>query len=112
VTLLPASGLGDGDPEPTRSVAARVASAWRVQRTRQSRANAHLRVGELGATHGFDAGILRHLDHRSRQMALSLRRVHRAARVARTIADLEGAELVRHEHVDEALRYRPLAVAA
>jgi magnesium chelatase family protein len=32
--------------------------------------------------------------------------MHRAARVARTIADLAGAEAVSREHVDEALSYR------
>jgi predicted ATPase with chaperone activity len=40
-------------------------------------------------------------------MALSLRRVHRAARVARTIADLRGRDAVRSEDVDEALLHRP-----
>jgi predicted ATPase with chaperone activity len=37
--------------------------------------------------------------------------MHRAARVARTIADLEGVNGVKREHIDEALGYRG-AVAA
>jgi predicted ATPase with chaperone activity len=36
-----------------------------------------------------------------------MRRVHRAARVARTIADHAGCDAVREEHIDEALAHRP-----
>jgi magnesium chelatase family protein len=38
---------------------------------------------------------------------LSASGYHRMLRVARTIADLEGAERVGEAHVSEALRYRP-----
>jgi len=38
---------------------------------------------------------------------LSARGYHRVLRVARTIADLEGADRVGEVHVSEALRYRP-----
>jgi magnesium chelatase family protein len=45
-------------------------------------------------------------------MGLSLRRLHRAARVARTIADLEDCEAVSRDHLDEALQHRPRELAA
>jgi magnesium chelatase family protein len=52
------------------------------------------------------------LDTRGRQLGLSMRRLHRAARVARTIADLAGSSLVRREHLDEALLHRPKEMRA
>jgi magnesium chelatase family protein len=45
-------------------------------------------------------------------MRLSLRRLHRAARVARTIADLDGSSHVARDHLDEALQHRPKELAA
>jgi magnesium chelatase family protein len=39
-------------------------------------------------------------------MKLTARGYHRSLRVARTIADLEGAEGVRRPHIAEALSYR------
>lgn len=41
------------------------------------------------------------------QMGLSARSYHRIRRVARTIADLEGEEQIRQEHLLEAVMYRP-----
>jgi magnesium chelatase family protein len=42
-------------------------------------------------------------------MHLSARGYHRTLRVARTLADLDGAEAVGRIHVAEALSYRALA---
>ncbi len=44
-------------------------------------------------------------------MRLSARGYHRVLRVARTLADLDGAEAVRRLHIAEALSYRRTAVA-
>ena len=42
-------------------------------------------------------------------MRLSARGYHRVLRVARTLADLDGAEAVGRLHIAEALSYRALA---
>ncbi len=53
------------------------------------------------------------LDRAAREFRLTARGFHRILRIARTIADLAGAETVRRAHVAEALSYRrPLAAAA
>jgi magnesium chelatase family protein len=98
--------------EPTSVVAGRVARASAAQRARQGRPNVDLPASAFNGRHGFAPPILDRLELRGRQMGLSLRRVHRAARVARTIADLEGCAAVSREHLDEALQHRPKELAA
>ena len=101
-----------GAAETTAIVAARVAAATDAQRARQGRSNAELAPGDLTAERGFGAPLLDLLELRGRQMGLSLRRLHRAARVARTIADLDGSSHVARDHLDEALQHRPKELAA
>jgi magnesium chelatase family protein len=101
-----------GEVESTAEVAARVRRAWEIQRARQGVPNGSLPVAAFDAAHGFDAGLADALESRGRQLGLSLRRVHRATRVARTIADLDGCDTVAVHHIDEALLHRPKAMAA
>ena len=98
-------------PEPSGAVASRVQRAWCLQRERQGCPNVELPPSELDAAHGFTEHVRGLTETRARQMGLSLRRAHRAARVARTIADLDGATAVEARHLDEALGYRPKAAA-
>jgi magnesium chelatase family protein len=111
VRLEPVLRDASDHAEATDAVARRVAGAWGAQLARQSRANSELPAEEFDAAHGFERPVLARLDERARQLGLSLRRVHRAARVARTIADLEGSSSVLPQHVDEALFHRPTEVA-
>jgi magnesium chelatase family protein len=97
----------DRPGERTATVGRRVSQAWERQLARQGAANAELAPDRLDHAHGFDPGLTRVLEQRGRQLGLSLRRLHRAARVARTIADLEGLPSVLPRHVDEALFHRP-----
>jgi magnesium chelatase family protein len=48
------------------------------------------------------------LESASRKMGLSARSYHRILRVARTLADLEGVEVITAPHISEALSYRRL----
>ena len=42
-----------------------------------------------------------------RQMSLSARAFHRVLKLARTIADLAGADKIETAHLAEAIQYRP-----
>ena len=56
-----------------------------------------------------DAGGLALLREAADAMRLSARGYHRVLRVARTLADLDGADKVGRVHLAEALSYRALA---
>lgn len=98
--------------EGSAAVARRVARASATQRRRQGSANADLPASAFDASHGFRPPVLEQLAVRGRQMGLSLRRLHRVARVARTIADLDGRHEIGSADVDEALQHRPRELAA
>ncbi len=42
-----------------------------------------------------------------KQLYLSARAFHRILKIARTIADLENADIIKAHHVAEAIQYRP-----
>jgi magnesium chelatase family protein len=52
---------------------------------------------------------LKLLHEASETMRLSARAYHRVLRVARTLADLDGADKITRLHLAEALSYRALA---
>jgi len=98
--------------EPTAKARQRVRAAWERQLERQGIANGELPPDALDQAHGFGPGFEALTQQRGRSLRLSPRRVHRAARVARTLADLDGSEVVDQVHLDEALRHRPQEIAA
>lgn len=102
---LPASG------ECSTAVATRVAAA-RVRQAERFAAHAGLRqnadaegglLEEIAAPDAEGRDLLLRMADR---VGLSARGYHRVLRVARTIADLEGADQVRRPHVAEALSFR------
>ena len=99
---------GEGTPE----VAARVAAARAVAAERGVRANADLPAPALDRVAPLAPAAWRILEHRLRAGTLSARGLHRVRRVARTLADLDGAPgVVGEEHVCSALELRAEADA-
>ena len=96
--------------EGSAEVAERVAAARRVQTRRYEgkgpRTNAEVDGALLEEVATPDEPGRRLLADAAAAMRMSARGFHRVLRVARTIADLAGAEAVGRIHVAEALSYR------
>jgi magnesium chelatase family protein len=102
--------------EGSREVAARVARARDIQIERYAalglsdvRTNAQAHGPVLEDIARADGSGLALLRDAADSMHLSARGYHRVLRVARTLADLDGAEQVGRVHLAEALSYRALA---
>ena len=120
VVVGSAAGLGltwrelsaDRRGEASSLVAERVWRARRVQavRYRDSGISCNGGMGPAAirrwAKTEKDGKLL--LEHASRALGLSARAYHRILRVARTIADLAGEEVISTTHLAEAVAYRSL----
>jgi magnesium chelatase family protein len=102
--------------EGSREVAARVARARIMQTQRYEalglggvRTNAAANGSVLEEVARPDAAGMTLLKDAADAMRLSARGYHRVLRVARTLADLDGAEKVGRLHLAEALSYRAMA---
>ena len=98
------SGQPGGDSSAT--IAARVKNAFIIQQKRQGKPNNLLAPKEIEAVCGLDVSGERLLKEAMSRFMWSARAYHRVLKIARTIADLAGAETIRPEHVAEAVQYR------
>ena len=104
--------------EGSREVAARVAAARELQRERLAARgrsdlalNAELDGELLTELAPLDRPAGEMLRRAAERLRLSARAYHRVIRVARTIADLDGAEIIGRAHIAEAIAYRRRAPA-
>ena len=102
----PASLVGPTAPESSATVAARVAAARERQLGRASRLNHRLAGRALRAACRLAPGAEVRTVELAELEGLSARGTERLLRVARTIADLGGSEIVGRDELDEAARYR------
>lgn len=105
--------IGSRGGETSSSVRQRVKAAHARQALRYAglhhvTRNADVSSAWLDAHTRLDHEARGILDQASTRLRLSARGYHRVLRLARTVADLEGAAAVASPHVAEALRYRPM----
>lgn len=106
---VPVGALG-GDPtgESSAVVRARVSAARARQLARQGQPNARLPARDLRRVCALRPEGRRLLETATARLGLSARAYGRILRVARTIADLAGAEAIGTGHLAEAIQYRSL----
>ncbi len=101
---------GESHGERSESVRERVVRATAIQERRlqasASTCNADMSPKDVAAFCRTTPGGKEVLQTAMRQLHLSARAYHRVLKVARTIADLEGADLIDTPHIAEALQYR------
>jgi magnesium chelatase family protein len=102
-SLLASSQAGESSVQ----VAARVSQARQRQLARQGCANAFLDLPGLQQHCRLPETDRLWLEQACERLNLSLRAAHRLLKVARTLADLEGAGEIGRAHLAEALQYRP-----
>ena len=98
--------------EPSATIRTRINAARAYQRGRFAGTalphNAAMGVREIRQFCSLDSAGERLLEHAMRHYGLSARAHDRIRKVARTIADLAGAERIAPEHLSEAIQYRTL----
>ena len=90
----------------TRVADAQVVASQRMRRTLTAMPNGRLTGSGLRAACGMDAATQRRATSLADEERASGRGTERLLRVARTIADLAGDDVVRSSHLDEAAWYR------
>jgi len=98
--------LAQPQGETSAVVAARVAAALARQMARQGRPNALLEAGQLDDFCPLDAAASGFLQQAAARLGWSGRGLHRAIKIARSIADLAGVDHIRAAHLAEAMQYR------
>ncbi len=94
--------------EPSAQVRERVQAARERQQQRSGMANFRLGTKQIEQLCALDSDDRQLLELAMQRRSLSARAAHRILKVARTIADLEGASRIGSAHLSEAIQYRSL----
>ncbi|NOH81408.1 YifB family Mg chelatase-like AAA ATPase [Vibrio sp. RE86] len=110
IPALPKGTLAEGGErgESTEVVKARVYAARETMLSRSNKVNALLGSREIERYCPLDKQDAQFLESALHRLGLSIRAYHRIIKVARTIADLEGAPNIARSHLAEALGYRAM----
>lgn len=94
--------------ETSQEIRKRVVAARQIQIKRQGIVNAQLDGAELDAVVKLNSELTTFLNTAAEKMNMSARGYNRIKRIARTIADLRGAQDIEISDLAEALSYRPI----
>ncbi len=115
VESIPAERLGDmAEEEASADIRRRVQQAREIQRDRYAQDPAHIHENAQLSARNLNVFCPMTAQARSmlllacEQLRLSNRAYTRILKVARTIADLEGANVISEAHISEAVQYRTL----
>lgn len=100
--------IGDDTTETSAQIRARVSAAHARQIARQGCVNARLDGAALDAVVKLSDELTTFLNTAAEKMDMSARGYNRIKRIARTIADLRGADDIEMSDLAEALSYRPI----
>lgn len=109
-------GANESQGEKTESIKERVAKAREIQNKRfnaivsggrRINTNSEMNVKDLNIYAPLEDNVKQLLNQSAERLQLSARAYHRIIKLARTIADLEGATNISQTHILEAIQYRP-----
>lgn len=89
---------------------ARAIQAGRFQDREGIFCNAHMSAAMVRSLCPLDPQAASLLDQAVDRLGLSARAYHRVIKIARTVADLAGAETIDSAHLAEAIQYRRMSV--
>ena len=105
----------EGTGEKSETIRARVIKAREIQVKRfagkKYKTNSEMNARDIQKFVPLDPETKKILNASATKLDLSARAYHRVIKLARTIADLEGAEHVTSKHILEAIQYRPKRTA-
>lgn len=113
VDAVPVQEINSSEPaESSAEVAARVAEARRIQQERYAEesffCNAQMKNAAIKKYCSMTDEAKLLLDQAVESLHMSMRAYYRILKVARTIADLAGEDILSSEHVAEAIQFREL----